>query len=111
MKKFIGWKERIEIDCGKAHEIVEQYKQRYGQFPKSATVRTINTFIADSFPQVKVEFVKGNGYFYFVNNTDGAYNEPDSIYVYALSHMDCGKWFETVSVHIVRWIGENERGY
>lgn len=59
-----------------------------------ATLKKLNREIAKRWPDLDIEIVKGNGYFYF--NGDDGFDNVQSIYVNALNQMDFEKWMETI---------------
>jgi hypothetical protein len=62
-----------------------------------ATLPAINRHISSRFPELDIELVKGNGYFYF-SGDDGMGIE--SIYVCHLNQCDMDWWISTVDASI-----------
>tara|TARA_B100001094_G_C18160751_1_gene789161 strand:- start:239 stop:481 length:243 start_codon:yes stop_codon:yes gene_type:complete len=62
-----------------------------------ATIKNLNAYIQARYSDLGLEFVKGEGYFYFVGNDD-LYVE--SIMVYALNRCGYAKWCEMIDGQI-----------
>jgi hypothetical protein len=58
-----------------------------------ATIKNLNAYIQTRYSDFDLEFVKGEGYFYFLGNEDFY---VESIMVYALNRCDYAKWCEMI---------------
>ena len=56
-----------------------------------ATIKNLNAYIQARYPDLDLEFVKGEGYFYFAGDP-----YVESIYVYALNQCGYDKWCEMI---------------
>lgn len=69
---------------------------------KIPTMRQINQALQNAFPDIEIEFVKGQGYFYFVTNT---VSTPESIYVFKLADLGTVdlSGVDSVLAHVLNW--------
>ena len=56
-----------------------------------ATIKNLNAYIQARYSDLDLEFVKGEGYFYFAGDP-----YVESIYVYALNQCGYDKWCEMI---------------
>ena len=59
-----------------------------------ATMKNLNAAIAARWPNLDIELVKGDGYFYF--DGDDGFDKIESMYTFALNGMDFDKWMEHI---------------
>ena len=60
---------------------------------KAPTLKSLNDFIAYTYPDINTELVKGEGYFYFTEDLF----DVDSIMVPYLKHFTKQRWIEEIN--------------